>query len=216
MLANLFLHYAFDKWMEKYQPSIPFERYADDMICHCKSEAQAEWLRVKIAQRLAACHLELHPEKTRIVYCKDDRRKGTHRNVQFEFLGFSFQPRRVKGPWSGLYLGFTPAVSQRATKAIRDVIRSWRLHLQSPKSLEELSRRYNPIIRGWVNYFGSYFRSALYKVFNPLSLILAKWAMRKYKKLRGHQRRAARWLSRIRKHDPRLFAHWQLAPNPSA
>ena len=216
LLANLFLHYAFDKWMERHQPYIPFERYADDIICHCESEAQAEWLRSKIAQRLAECHLELHPEKTKIVYCKDDRRKGTYPNVQFEFLGFCFQPRQVRGPRSGLFIGFTPAVSLRAAKAMRDVIRSWRLHLQSPKSLEELSRQYNPIIRGWVNYYGSYFRSDLYKVFNPLNLILAKWAMRKYKRFHGHQRRASRWMLRLRKRSPFLFAHWQLAQKPAA
>jgi RNA-directed DNA polymerase len=157
-----------------------------------------------------------NPEKTKIVYCKDDRRKGKYPNVQFEFLGFSFQPRQVRGPRSGLFIGFTPAVSRRAAKAMRDVTRSWRLQLQSPKSLEELSRQYNPIIRGWVNYYGSYFRSDLYKVFNPLNLILAKWAMRKYKRFHGHQRRASRWMLRLRKRSPSLFAHWQLAQKPAA
>ena len=214
LLSNLFLHYAFDTWMERKHPHVAFERYADDIICHCRNQAQAEWVRARIAERLRECKLELHSEKTKIVYCKDDRRRGRYPNVQFEFLGFAFQPRRVKGASTGLFVGYTPAISRGSAKAIRDVIRSWRIHRQSPSSLDELSRHYNPIIRGWVNYYGSYYRSALSRVFAPVQFILVRWAMRKYKRFRGHQRRASRWLTRISKREPHLFAHWQLARNP--
>lgn len=211
LLANLFLHYAFDMWMQRDQPSIPFERYADDVICHCVSKTQAEWLLVSIGKRLAECKLELNLQKTRIVYCKDDRRKGKYPKVKFDFLGFSFQPRLVNGPYTGVFVGFTPAISNKAAKAIRDEIRRWRLHLRTPQSLEDFSRMYNPIIRGWINYYGSYYKSKLYEVFNPLNLTLARWAMRKYRRLRGHQRRAGRWILRIAKRSPHLFAHWELA-----
>jgi RNA-directed DNA polymerase len=211
LLANLFLHYAFDFWMQRNQPHIQFERYADDVICHCSSHAEAKWLLMMVQKRMAECKLELNPEKTQIVYCKDDRRKGNYPRIKFDFLGFSFQPRVVKGVYSDFFVGFNPAISNKAAKAMRDKIRSWHLHLRSDKSLEDFSRMYNPILRGWVNYYGSYFRSRLYKALEPFHFILVKWAMRKYKKFKGHQRGASRWLLRIRKRSSYLFAHWQLA-----
>jgi len=211
LLANLFLHYAYDAWMQRRQPYIPFERYADDVVCHCKSEAQARWLLASIQKRLAECKLELNLQKTQIVYCKDDRRNGNYHNTEFDFLGFTFQHRGVKGPSGDVFMGFNPAASKKAVKVIRSEIRSWRLHLRSDKSLQDISRMVNPILRGWVNYYGHYFRSKLYHALNPLHGILTKWAMRKYKKFKGHQRRASRWLLGIRKVSPHLFAHWQLA-----
>jgi len=216
LLANLFLHYAFDLWMHTNQPRIPFERYADDVICHCKSKAQADWLLVSIEKRLAECKLELNLEKTKIVYCKDDRRKGTYPRVKFDFLGFTFQPRQVKVRNGNIFVGFNPAVSDKAAVSIRNEIRSWCLHVRSDKSLEDFSRMFNPILRGWVSYYGSYYRSKLYQALMPLNLIMAKWAMRKYKKLKGHQRRASRWILRIRKRSPYLFAHWALACKAAA
>ena len=216
LLANLFLHYAFDLWMRTNQPHIPFERYADDVICHCKSKAQAEWLLASIEKRLAECKLGLNLRKTQIVYCKDDRRKGRYPRVKFDFLGFTFQPRQVKVRNGDIFVGFNPAVSDKAAMAIRNEIRSWRLHLRSDRSLEDFSRMFNPILRGWVNYYGSYYKSKLYQALMPLNLIMAKWAMRKYKKLKGHQRRASRWILRIRKRSPYLFAHWALACKAAA
>jgi RNA-directed DNA polymerase len=216
LLANLFLHYAFDLWMRTNQPHIPFERYADDVICHCKSKAQAEWLLASIEKRLAECKLELNLRKTQIVYCKDDRRKGRYPRVKFDFLGFTFQPRQVKVRNGDIFVGFNPAVSNKAAMAIRNEIRSWRLHLRSDRSLEDFSHMFNPILRGWVNYYGSYYKSKLYQTLMPLNLIMAKWAMRKYKKLKGHQRRASRWILRIRKRSPYLFAHWALACKAAA
>lgn len=211
LLANLFLHYAFDAWMERKCASIPFERYADDVICHCRSETQAKWLLVSITRRLRDCKLELNLEKTKIVYCKDSRRKGDYPKVQFDFLGYSFQPREVKARNGDIFAGFAPAISNQAAKTIRDKIRGWKLHLRSETSLEDISRFCNPKIRGWVNYYGRYYRSKLYSALNPINLILKRWAMRKYKKLKGRHRRANQWIDRIRKQLPYLFVHWHLA-----
>ncbi len=211
LLANLFLHYAFDMWMDRNCRYIPFERYADDVICHCKSEAQAKWLLGSIVRRMRECKLELNLEKTQVVYCKDGCRKRDYPRVKFDFLGFTFQPRIVKARNGNIFVGFTPAMSNKAAKAMRDEIRRWKLHLRSDRSLEEISRLYNPIIRGWVNYYGRYFRTKLYEALHPLHVILMKWAMRKYKKLKGRSRRANRWILGIRRRTPYLFAHWQLA-----
>jgi RNA-directed DNA polymerase len=216
VLANLFLHDAFDAWMQREHPSIPFERYADDIIAHCQSEVQARWLQARIATRLAQCHLELHPTKTHIVYCKDADRRGTFPQERFDFLGYTFRPRRSKNRRGEYFINFTPAVSARATKAMRQTIRSWRLHLRSDKTLDDLARMFNPILRGWVQYYGQYYKSALYPTFQVLDRILVKWAMRKYKKLKGHQRRATHWLGRIARRQPRLFVHWQMGVRPAA
>jgi RNA-directed DNA polymerase len=210
LLANLFLHYAFDRWMQKTYPHLLFERYADDAIVHCRTEAEAQEVRRAIAVRMQECRLELHPDKTKIVYCKDDDRRGTYPNEQFDFLGYTFRPRRSKN-WKGkFFINFSPAVADKAGKAMRAEIRSWRLHLRSDKSIEDLSRMFNPKVRGWLQYYGRYYRSALYPIRRQLDRSLARWAYRKYKKLRGHLRRATHWLARISRRDPGLFAHWQM------
>ena len=210
LLANLFLHYAFDAWMGREFPSIPFERYADDIVCHCRSKAQADYLKAALQRRLAECGLELHPEKTKVVYCKDGDRTGTHPVTTFEFLGYAFQPRRSKN-WKGEYfVNFSPAVSGKSAKAIRREVRSWKLPCRSDKSLTDLARMFNAAIRGWVNYYGAYYKSALYPTLRHIDRKLARWATRKYKRLRGHRRRAAHWLRRIARRDGGLFAHWRL------
>lgn len=214
LLANLFLHYAFDEWMKRNNPSVPFERYADDIIVHCESERQATWLKEKISGRLMKCGLELHPDKTKIIYCKDDNRRGTYQNESFDFLGYTFRPRKSKTILGKLFVGFNPAVSSKATKEIFGVMRGWRIHRCNGQTLEELSRFCNPIVRGWINYYGRYYRSALYKVFNILNRSLVRWAMRKYKRFKFHQRRATKWLRSIAKRQPELFAHWQIGINP--
>ncbi len=210
LLANLFLHYAFDLWMRRTYSHLPFERYADDAIVHCRTEVEAREVRAAIAARMEECQLELHPEKTKIVYCKDDDRRGSYPNEKFDFLGYTFRPRRSKN-WKGKYfINFTPAVSDKAARAIRARIRGWKLHLRSDKSIDDLSRMFNPIIRGWLQYYGRYYRSALYPILRPLDRSLARWASRKYKKLRRHRRRASHWIRRISRRDPGLFAHWQM------
>lgn len=211
LLANLFLHYVFDKWMQTEFPTVPFERYADDVICHCVSEKQAKFILGEIRKRVAGFKLELHPDKTRIVYCKDDRRKGRYPNEKFDFLGFTFRPRRSMNKKGERFVGFNPAVSNKAVKAIRETVRSWNLTRRTCETLEDFARMYNPVIRGWINYYGSYCKSALYRTLWHLDRVLSRWARRKYKRIRAGQRRAQHWLKRIIRREPGLFVHWQFA-----
>jgi RNA-directed DNA polymerase len=216
LLANLFLHYAFDEWMRRNYPYINFERYADDVIVHCKSEKQAQSLKAVIERRLGECKLELHPEKTKIVYCKDDNRRGRYPHEKFDFLGYEFRPRGAKNRFGKCFVNFSPAIRPKAAKKVRDVIRSWKVHRMSDKSIEDISRIFNPVIRGWVTYYGSYYKTALYPLFDQLNCALRNWAMRKYKRLRGKKRRARYWLGRIARRQPYLFAHWSFSARPAA
>jgi RNA-directed DNA polymerase len=209
LLANLFLHYAFDEWMRRNFSSIPFERYADDILVHCKSERQARWIKTAIEKRLQQCQLQLHPQKTKIVYCKDSSRRGNYSNEKFDFLGYTFRPRLSKSRKGEFFINFSPAVGDEAAKSIRREIRSWRIHRMSDKSIEDLSRIFNPVLRGWINYYGRFYKSALYSIFNQLNCALKRWAMRKYKKLRGRQGRTRYWLGRIARREPNLFFHWR-------
>jgi len=211
LLANLFLHYVFDAWMARQHPDIPFERYADDAICHCRSEAQALSLRQDLEKRFAACGLTLHPEKTKIVYCKDDDRPGEHPNQSFDFLGYTFRPREVKWPDGQLRIGFTPAVSGKALKGIRQTVRRWALQRHTQWSVEGLAKEINPVLRGWIAYYGRFTRSALDTLYTYINGKLAWWAYRKFKSLRRSKVRAYAWLQRLRRRQPDLFAHW--SPN---
>ena len=210
LLANLFLHYVFDRWMVRTYPTIPFERYADDAICHCGSEAEADGLKAAIARRFADCGLELHPQKTKIVYCKDDDRRGTYPEQKFDFLGYTFRPRRSKNRYGKYFVNFTPAVSNKAAKSMRQTMRRWAFHNRSDKSLEDIAHMFNPVLRGWINYYGRFYKSALYPTLRHFDRTLARWATRKYKRLRRHNRRARHWLRRIARRQPELFAHWRL------
>jgi len=210
LLANLFLHYTFDVWRQRHHPDIPFERDADDAVCHWRSADQAQRLRQALEQRVAACRLEVPPQKTQIVYCKDEDRRGTYPNERFDCLGSTFRPRRSKNRWGKYFVNCSPAASAEATRDFRRERRRWHLHTRSDKSLEDLSRMFNPGLRGWVNYYSRYYKSALYPTCQPMDRILVRWALRKYKRLWGHQRRAAHWLRRIARRQPELFAHWHL------
>jgi len=210
LLANLFLHYTFDTWMRRNYPRIPFERYADDGVCHCRTKEQAEHLRAALEQRFADCGLELHPEKTKIVYCKDDDRGMDYPVTSFDFLGYTFRPRRSKNRWGKPFINFSPAVSNKAAKAIRQEVRGWKLPLRSDKALDDLARMFNAKIRGWVNYFGAFYKSALYRTLRHIDRKLVLWATRKFKRLRNHKRRADHWLRRIAHRHVGLFAHWRL------
>ncbi len=210
LLANLFLHYAFDVWMAGKYPSVPFERYADDMVCHCRSEAQVQSLMGDLERRFTECGLELHPQKTKIVYCKDDDRQGNYAKEKFDFLGYTFSARRSKNRWGKYFVNFSPAVSNAAMKSMRQTIWTWLLRLRSDKSLNDLAHMFNPVLRGWIQYYGCFYKSALYPVFRHLNRVLAAWAGRKYKRMRRHRRRALQWLGRLAKRQPGLFAHWSL------
>jgi len=210
LLANLFLHYAFDVWMRKNFPEVKFERYADDVVCHCVSESEAKRLRVAIESRLGECQLELHPEKTKIVFCKEQNRQGDYTVYSFDFLGFTFRPRLAKNKYGKFFVGFLPAISNKAAKSIKDEMRKWRIHRRSDKSLEDLSRVINPKIRGWVNYYAKFFKSGMFRISQVLNRMITKWAMRKLKKIKGQQRKATHWLGRVAERKPQLFAHWQI------
>lgn len=216
LLANLFLHYVFDKWMERNYPQSPFSRYADDGVVHCRTEVEALTMKEVLEARFKECHLELHPEKTRVIYCKDDDRRKEHPHTGFEFLGFTFRPRRSKNRWGKYFINFLPALSNGAGKRMRQETRRWKLHLRSDKSLEDLSRMFSPIVRGWINYYGNFYKSALYPTLRHLNRILVRWAERKFKRLRRHQRRAEYWLGRIARKEPWLFPHWQMGIRPAA
>ncbi len=216
LLANLFLHYVFDKWMERNRPQNPFARYADDGVSHCRTRREAEGLLEQLHERFGQCGLELHADKTHIVYCKDDDRRGEFPETKFDFLGYTFRPRRSKNRHGKFFINFTPGVSNKACKAIRQTIRQWRLHLKPDKTLEDISRMFNPVVRGWINYYGRFYKSALYSVLRHMNRALVLWARRKYKRLNRHRRRAEYWLGRIAKREPQLFAHWQMGILPTA
>ena len=214
LLANLFLHYAFDKWMERNYSTIPFERYADDAVCHCNTLEEAEQLKTALSARMHECKLELHPQKTKIVYCKDDKRKGEYENISFDFLGFTFQPRLLKSYTGQFFVGFNPAISTKAAKRIRLSIRRWKLQLRSDLSLEELSKTFSPIIRGWVNYYSLFAKYKMFDVMRYFDRRLERWAKRKFKSLKRRQGRANKLMSKIAKRDPALFPHWKLKYQP--
>jgi len=214
VLANLFMHYAFDAWMQRRFPHIEFERYCDDVIVHCDSEVQARHVRDAIAGRLAEFGLELHPDKTRIVYCKDDDRRDDHEVTSFTFLGYTFRPRRAKNRWGKPFVSFLPAVSRDNVVRMRREVRSWHLPRRSDKSLRDLAQMFNPIVRGWINYYGAFYKSMLYPLFQHLNRKLVLWAMRKYRRLRNRERRATAWLREIASREPALFAHWSFGVQP--
>jgi RNA-directed DNA polymerase len=217
LLANLFLHYAFDAWMQRNFRCIRFERYADDAVVHCRSEREARRVLEAIRGRLAQCGLELHPEKTRIVYCKDDDRPGKYETIRFDFLGYTFQPRRAKNRWGKYFVSFLPAISTKAAKSIRKRIREWRMaSTRNNQRLEDLARLTDPVVRGWMNYYGRYYRSKCVQVLRHLNEALAAWARRKYKRFRRRERAAMHWLGRIAQRDPNLFVLWQLGVRPEA
>ena len=210
LLSNLFLHYVFDVWMTKQYPHLPWCRYADDGLVHCQTEPQAQQLLAELLQRFKACGLMLHPTKTKIVYCKDGKRKSKYPQTKFEFLGYSFQRRTVKSKQNELFVSFTPAVSRTAQKSMRAKTREQKFYRRSELSLNAIAEQFNPVLRGWIEYYGAYQRSGLYPVLRHFNKTLVAWAMRKYKKLRGHKTKASIFLQKIAKTEPTLFAHWKI------
>lgn len=210
ILANLFLHYVFDKWVQKHHPMILWCRYADDGLVHCRSEAEAKYMLAILEQRFNACGLELHPLKTKIVYCKDGSRKGHYENREFDFLGYTFRRRLCRNrKRNRLFVSFTPAVSKMAMKAMRLKIRKMRVRIRTEMSIEQLAKWLNPIIQGWIAYYGRYYRSALYGMCRHVNKALVRWARRKFKALRWHKTKAAQLIERIANQCPDLFAHWR-------
>lgn len=214
ILANLFLHYTFDAWMAKHYPQIPFERYADDTICHCRSKLEAETMKEIIKERLATCKLELNENKTSIVYCKDSNRKENHEITQFDFLGFTFRPRQAINKKGEYFLSFIPSISRKACKKIGDAMRSWWKTSRTDITLQELARWINPYVQGWINYYGKFYKTGLQGLFKRLNLRLFIWVTKKFKRFRGHRKRASDWMARVYQAHPNLFAHWKFGIKP--
>jgi group II intron reverse transcriptase/maturase len=208
LLANLFLHYAFDQWMAREFPSIRFERFCDDIVVHCFSEKQTRYVGVRIAARLGEVGLRLHPEKTRIVYCPQDGRDGSYANTSFTFLGYTFRKRSARRADGSPFNGFLPAVSQDAMKKMSRVVHGWRLHRWTTLSLNELAAWINLVVPGWLNYYGRFYPSALMPLLRRINAYLLRWARKKYKRLRSFKRALA-WWKGVTQRDPGLFAHWQ-------
>ena len=210
ILANLFLHYTFDAWMARTFPGVPWCRYADDGLIHCKTETQALAVKAALAERFAQCGLEMHPDKTQIVYCKDQSRKGQYPTTKFDFLGYCFRPRVVKNcKRNTLFVSFTPAVSASALKTMRVKTRRLNYRNRTELSLDDIARLHNPVLRGWMAYYGRFCPSAMASVLEHFDKTLVAWAMRKFKRLKGHKIRACRFLEEIAKRQPNLFVHWR-------
>uniref|UniRef100_UPI00333F0D00 group II intron reverse transcriptase/maturase n=1 Tax=Wolbachia endosymbiont (group B) of Pilophorus perplexus TaxID=3066160 RepID=UPI00333F0D00 len=210
IISNIFMHHVFDIWMKKNYPTVPFERYVDDAIVHCRTEKQAEFVKVMIEERLAEYKLKLHPEKTQIVYCKDDNRSGGFPKQSFDFLGYTFRPRLARNKIGKYFVSFLPAISNKAKKKITTTIRSWKMLRNTHITLEEISGKVNPIVRGWYQYYGKFYRTEVYKSLKNIERHLEKWVKRKYKRLRGHGRLARQFLGKVRKRSPDIFYHWTL------
>jgi RNA-directed DNA polymerase len=209
LLANLFLHYVFDVWMRKWYPQNPFERYADDVVVHCKTEAEARGLLEKLKERFLECKLELHPEKTKIVYCKDSNRRGSSQHEKFDFLGYTFRPRSSRNREGVLFTNFSPAMSNKAKKKIGEEIKGWRQESKPTKALSDIAKIVNPVIQGWFNYYGRYHESELWPTVKNIDTFLMRWAQRKYEQLKRSWKRKRDWLSRNMKRQSSLFVHWR-------
>ncbi len=209
VIANLFMHYAFDKWLEREFPAVKFERYADDAVVHCATERQAEEVLAALGKRMAEVGLQLHPDKTRIVFCKDRKRRYAHcEHTSFTFLGYTFRARNAPTrDGTSMFTGFLPAVSKDALKRMSEEVRSWRIHLRTATELKDLASWVNPVVRGWMTYYGRYYRTALDGLLRRINAYLMRWAQRKYKRLRSFKK-ARRWWHGLTGRQPGMFAHW--------
>lgn len=211
LIANIFLHYGFDSWMVREFPGVQFERFADDVVVHCVTERQARQVREAIGHRLVEVGLELHPDKTRIVYCKDSRRRQEFEMVSFTFCGFTFRPRRAYNTKQGqVFTSFLPAVAPGKLTDMSRRVASWRLHRRTTLTLDDLAEDVNPVLRGWLNYFTTFYPSAVIPIGERMDRHLMRWARKKYKRLKRSDKRARVWLKGVRKRSPGLFAHWEL------
>ncbi len=210
VLANLFLHYVFDKWVERNYPQNPFCRYADDGITHCRTEAEAKIMLKALDGRFKECGLELHPGKTKIVYCKDDNRRGEYSDTSFDFLSYTFRPRKVKSKTGQVFTGFSPAIADKAKKRISKTIRGWKLQKWSSQCIEDIAIALNPVIRGWINYYGHFYKSELLKIAKKIDFALMKWAKKKFRKMKRSYGKSRNYLKRLKMQEPRLFVHWHL------
>jgi group II intron reverse transcriptase/maturase len=208
VIANLFLHYAFDLWLDREFPTVAFERYVDDAVIHCGSEVQARTVLAALVERMRAVGLELHPDKTRIVYCRDGTRRGSYEHTAFTFLGFTFRARGARTRSGRMFLSFLPAISKDALNKLNAQVRGWALHRRTGSSEHDLARQINPVVRGWMQYYGAFYRSALYPLLGRINAYLMRWSRNKYERLRGRRKARDQWETVV-KLRPRFFAHWK-------
>ena len=210
LLANLFLHYVFDKWMDRCHKKNPFEWYVDDIIIHCRTKEEAKQMLETIKQRFSECHLQLHPTKTKIVYCKSENRKDSHKTIRFDFLGYSFGPRLVRSRHGNLFLGYTAAPSKKSRQRMKQGLKALKIARRIPQTIEQLAKLINPLMRGWINYYSKFNRSKLWDVARYLNQLLVTWARRKFKKLKRSWRLARKWIQELARCKPTLFVHWKI------
>lgn len=210
ILANLFLHYAFDTWIRKEMPTVPFCRYADDGLLHCRSKRQAEYVLNRIKRRFQDCGLAIHPDKSGIIYCKDKNRTEKFERISFDFLGYTFRPRRCVNGKGVIHPNFLPAISRASRKAINQEIRSWHIQLKNDKSLLDISKMFDATLRGWNNYYGRFYASAMNAIWKHFNAYLARWVRRKYKRFARHKRRSYQYLKEVAQVNQQLFTHWKL------
>ena len=216
LLANLFMHYCFDKWVRRNLPNIEFCRYADDGVLHCNSEEEAWQVKNRLQERLKECGLEMHPSKTRIVHCIRGSQKAKSTNIKFDFLGFTFMPRAAKDREGNQFLSFLPGVSRSSLKSMGQKVKRWKIHLRTEVDLKTLSRQMNPVIRGWINYYSTFYRTALYPLWHLINRYLSKWIRRKFKKVKRQKKNAMHLLGKIANENKSLFAHWEQGLRPAA
>ena len=208
VLANLFMHYAFDSWLEREFPTVEFERFADDAVVHCATERQARQVWAALSERLESVGLCLHPDKTKIVYCKDRKRRLKYGQTSFTFLGYTFRARKAPTrDGRSMFAAFLPAISTDALKDKGRELRGWRINLRTTSDLAELAEWMNPIIRGWMNYYGKFYRTEMFSLLRRINTYLVRWARRKFKRLRAFKN-AKRWWNGITRRVPQLFVHW--------
>jgi RNA-directed DNA polymerase len=212
VLANLFLHYAFDAWMAREFPGVAFERYVDDAVVHCVSERQARRVLAAIGARMEQVGLRLHPDKTKIVYCQDGKRRASYEHTEFTFLGFTFRQRRARAKGGKQFNSFLPAISRNALNRINAEVRSWRLHNRTGQDFADVARDINPIVRGWMQYYGAFYRSAMYPLLSRINAYLVRWIRKKYKRLRAKKKAFRCWRGIVERF-PRMFAHWGWVPS---
>ena len=195
--------------MKRDYSNLAFERYADDIIIHCRTLEEAVQILKSVEKRLKEWSLELNPDKTKIVYCKKDGRNEENDEIKFDFLGFTFRPRQAKTRKGELFLNFLPAIANKSCTKINRAIRNWKIHRQTSRTISEIAEEYNAIIRGWINYYGRFYKSAMYNSLRNIDKYLIRWLVKKYKRLKGSFRKASNLLTRIKKGKPDLFVHWR-------
>ncbi|MFD8533828.1 group II intron reverse transcriptase/maturase [Streptosporangium canum] len=208
VLANLFMHYAFDMWIDREFPTVKFERYADDAVVHCVTQRQAREVLAALENRMAEVGLELHPDKTRIVYCQDGKRRGSFEHTSFTFLGFTFRQREARGPNGNRFWTFLPAISKEALKKIGREIRRWRIHRWIGLAITEIARAINPIVAGWMHYYGRFYRSEMRSLLMRINSYLVRWIRNKYKRFKAIKKAVRAMQEAVRRY-PAMFRHWK-------